>query len=63
MEFATGLLEQAGVSITPGTAFGDHGEGYVRISLGMATERIQEAMDRMQRFFDTAQEAVLCRGE
>ena len=37
----TRLLEEAGVSITPGTVFGPRGEGYVRISLGMATERIR----------------------
>jgi LL-diaminopimelate aminotransferase len=48
-EFATRLLEEAAVSITPGTAFGPGGEGYVRISLGMSTERIREATDRMKR--------------
>jgi LL-diaminopimelate aminotransferase len=48
-EFAARLLEEAGVSITPGTAFGPGGEGYVRISLGMSTERIREATDRMKR--------------
>jgi LL-diaminopimelate aminotransferase len=47
--FATQLLEEAGISITPGTAFGPCGEGYVRISLGMSTERIREATDRMKR--------------
>jgi LL-diaminopimelate aminotransferase len=47
--FATRLLEEAGISITPGTAFGPGGEGYVRISLGMSTERIREATDRMKR--------------
>jgi LL-diaminopimelate aminotransferase len=48
-EFATRLLEEAGVSVTPGTAFGLGGEGYVRISLGMSTERIREAADRLKR--------------
>jgi LL-diaminopimelate aminotransferase len=48
--FATRLLEQAGISITPGSAFGPHGEGYVRISLGMSTERIAEAMERLKQF-------------
>ncbi len=41
------LLEKKGISLTPGTAFGAHGEGYVRISLGTATKRIKEAMDRI----------------
>lgn len=47
--FATRLLEDAGISLAPGTAFGPHGEGFVRISLGMATDRISEAMDRLRR--------------
>ncbi|HEY3289394.1 MAG TPA: LL-diaminopimelate aminotransferase [Anaerolineae bacterium] len=41
------LLEKKGISLTPGTAFGAHGEGYVRISLGTATKRIKEAMERI----------------
>ena len=49
-EFATRLLEDAGVSIAPGSAFGLHGEGYMRISLGMATDRIREAMERLKNF-------------
>lgn len=49
-EFASKLLEDVGVSITPGTAFGQHGEGYLRISLGMSTERVREAMGRLKRF-------------
>jgi LL-diaminopimelate aminotransferase len=49
-EFATRLLEEAGVSISPGSFFGSHGEGYLRISVGMSTERIREAMERIKRF-------------
>jgi LL-diaminopimelate aminotransferase len=49
-EYAGRLLEEAGVSITPGTVFGPGGEGFVRISLGMSTTRIQEAMQRLRRF-------------
>jgi LL-diaminopimelate aminotransferase len=49
-EFATRLVEDAGISIAAGSAFGAHGEGYVRISLGMSTERIREAMERLRRF-------------
>lgn len=48
-EFANLLLNEAGVSITPGSVFGDHGEGYVRLSLGMSTERIREAMGRLKK--------------
>ena len=46
-EFTTWLLEDLGFSITPGTVFGQRGEGYLRISLGMSTERFREAMDRL----------------
>jgi LL-diaminopimelate aminotransferase len=48
--FATRLLEEAGISVAPGTAFGQYGEGYLRFSLGMSTERIREAMSRLRRF-------------
>jgi LL-diaminopimelate aminotransferase len=46
-EFCNRLLEETGVSTTPGIVYGDYGEGYLRISLGMDTKRIQEAMERM----------------
>jgi LL-diaminopimelate aminotransferase len=49
-DFAERLLQETGVSVTPGTAFGQHGEGHVRISVGQATERIHEAMDRLVNF-------------
>jgi len=48
--FADKLLQEAGVSVTPGTAFGQHGEGYLRISLGQETKRIEEALDRLRKF-------------
>ena len=49
-DYADRLLDQANVSVTPGIAFGPQSEGYVRISLGQKTERIQEAMERIKRF-------------
>jgi LL-diaminopimelate aminotransferase len=49
-DFADQLLREQAVSVSPGTAFGKYGEGYVRISLGIATERIQEAMERLKQF-------------
>ena len=49
-DFASALLDQAGVSITPGNVFGPNGEGYLRLSLGMATERVQQAMERLISF-------------
>ena len=47
--YADRLLEQANVSVTPGIAFGPQSKGYIRISLGQKTERIQEAMERIKR--------------
>jgi len=48
MDYASALLEGTGVSISPGAAFGDCGEGYVRITLGHPVERLAEAMHRWE---------------
>ncbi|MGI9117443.1 MAG: aminotransferase class I/II-fold pyridoxal phosphate-dependent enzyme [Gaiellales bacterium] len=45
--FATRLLEGADVVVTPGTAYGAAGEGYVRIALTVPEERLREAIDRI----------------
>ncbi|HVN56415.1 MAG TPA: aminotransferase class I/II-fold pyridoxal phosphate-dependent enzyme [Anaerolineaceae bacterium] len=45
--FCTRLLEETGVSVTPGTVYGEYGEGYLRISLGTETSRMKEAMRRL----------------
>lgn len=45
-QFAARLLDEAGVIVTPGTAFGSAGEGYVRISLAAPKERLLEAVRR-----------------
>jgi LL-diaminopimelate aminotransferase len=47
LDFVTAALEQAHVSLTPGTVFGAQGEGYMRLSLTVATEKIAEAMQRL----------------
>jgi LL-diaminopimelate aminotransferase len=41
------LLDDTGVSVTPGIVYGQFGEGFIRISLGTPTERIAEAMTRL----------------
>ncbi len=48
-EFATHLVEKTGVVVSPGTAFGALGEGYVRASLVTSETRIAEALDRMNK--------------
>ena len=41
------LLEQAGVAVTPGIGFGEHGEGYFRISLTYPDDVLAQAMQRL----------------
>ncbi|HRT32242.1 MAG TPA: aminotransferase class I/II-fold pyridoxal phosphate-dependent enzyme [Anaerolineae bacterium] len=48
--FASALLEATGVSLTPGAAFGAHGEGYARITLVQEEARLTEAMERWERW-------------
>jgi LL-diaminopimelate aminotransferase len=45
--FALELLQHTGVAVTPGTNFGAHGEGYVRISLTIEDARLDTALDRL----------------
>ncbi|MEL6604342.1 MAG: aspartate aminotransferase [Cyanobacteria bacterium J06614_10] len=47
-DFAFLLLQKTGVVVTPGTAFGEGGEGYVRISLIADCDRLGEAVDRLK---------------
>jgi LL-diaminopimelate aminotransferase len=47
--FATRLLEEAGVVVTPGIGFGPSGEGFYRIALTISADRIAEAMERLQK--------------
>ncbi|KAA3647771.1 MAG: aminotransferase class I/II-fold pyridoxal phosphate-dependent enzyme [Chloroflexi bacterium] len=47
MDFCARMLEETGVSMTPGNVFGAHGEGYLRISLVTTLERIEEGMGRV----------------
>jgi LL-diaminopimelate aminotransferase len=46
--FADELLEQAAVVVSPGTGYGPHGEGFVRISLTVSDGRLEEAMARIR---------------
>jgi len=47
INFCSRLLEEIGISTTPGIVYGKHGEGYLRVSLGTSTERVREAMTRL----------------
>jgi aminotransferase len=51
-EFATRLLMEEKVAAVPGTAFGDSGEGYLRISYAYSIENLKIAMERIGRFVE-----------
>ncbi len=50
--FASAALEEAQVSLTPGSFFGRGGEGYMRVSLTAPVERIADAMARLERWLN-----------
>jgi LL-diaminopimelate aminotransferase len=47
--FASHVLDQVGVNITPGVGFGAHGEGYFRLSVTAPDARLEEAMTRLRK--------------
>ena len=49
VQFATRLLDEAGVVVTPGIGYGPSGEGYVRLSLTIADEQLEEGVRRMEK--------------
>ena len=49
-EFATTLLKEEKVAVVPGTAFGDCGEGFLRISYAYSLEDLKRALERIERF-------------
>jgi LL-diaminopimelate aminotransferase len=52
VQFATRLLDEAGVVVTPGIGYGLSGEGYVRLSLTIPDARLEEAVQRMESLAD-----------
>ncbi|MBQ8197824.1 MAG: aminotransferase class I/II-fold pyridoxal phosphate-dependent enzyme [Lachnospiraceae bacterium] len=51
-EFATRFLNEEKVAVVPGTAFGDCGEGFLRISYAYSLENLKVAIDRLRRFVE-----------
>ena len=49
-EFCSKLLEAQRVACVPGTAFGPHGEGFIRISYAYSMDHIKEACVRIEKF-------------
>ena len=56
-EFCTRLLEEEKVAVVPGTAFGDSGEGFVRISYAYSLNALKEALSRVRRFTERLEHA------
>ena len=50
MEFSQQLLKEEKVAVVPGTAFGESGEGYIRISYASSLENLKEALNRIEVF-------------
>lgn len=62
--FASSWLARTGILLTPGSAYGKYGEGYVRFSLTVPTGRVREAARRIQesiRSQDGSQDEICCR--
>lgn len=55
-EFATRLLREEKIAIVPGTAFGDCGEGYLRVSYAYSLEDLKRAIRRIRRFVNRLNE-------
>ena len=52
-EFCERLLFSQKVAVVPGTAFGESGEGFIRVSYSYSVTHILEAVERIRRFLDT----------
>ncbi|MCI5857277.1 MAG: aminotransferase class I/II-fold pyridoxal phosphate-dependent enzyme [Agathobacter sp.] len=55
-EFVTALLKKEKVAVVPGTAFGDCGEGFIRISYAYSLENLKTALDRIETFINDLRE-------
>ena len=58
VEFSKLLVEHAEVAVSPGTGFGELGEGYVRIALVENEQRIRQAARNVRRFLEGGAEKL-----
>jgi len=58
MLFSKLLIEEAGVAVAPGVAFGEYGEGFVRIGLVENEQRIRQAARNVKKFLQNADEIL-----
>ena len=57
-EIEGALLQEAGIAALSGTAFGAHGEGYIRFSYANSIENIQEGLRRFEAFVQSRTRAA-----
>ncbi len=57
-EFCTELLKKKKVALVPGTAFGECGEGFVRISYAYSIDNLKTALNRIREFLEELKESV-----
>ena len=58
LEFSKLLVEKAEVAVSPGVAFGEHGEGFVRIALVENEQRIRQAARNIRRFLESGAQTL-----
>ena len=58
-DFATQLLLEEHLAVIPGSAFGDSGEGYIRISYAYSIKELKVAMNRLEQFVHRLREKAL----
>ncbi len=51
-DFCVSLLKEQEVATVPGSAFSNYGEGYIRISYAQPLEKLEEAMNRLEKFME-----------
>jgi LL-diaminopimelate aminotransferase len=51
LEFTNALFDKAAVVVASGNAYGQYGEGFIRISLTVPDDRLEEAMMRIEKAF------------
>ena len=47
VDFTKKLLDEVGIAVTPGTGYGKEGEGYIRFSLTISDDRLEEGVNRL----------------
>lgn len=62
LEFSKLLLSEAGVAVSPGIGFGEHGDGHVRIALVENRQRTRQAKRNIKTFLSSFDPAVTTTG-